>query len=457
LFALTTSLADANVGQTYGYGSRTAALAGAGVAYGWEGFAAHSNPAGLSFKGEKRLILDFGIIAMFPSFTPISNVVTENDYVSDKTPPEVGSVDTSYRSVLGTEMGLVYRLLPEAYNLTVGVTAFLPLSSLAYMDSGATYQPEYVLYRSRNQSPQVDLGVGADFGHGFQFGAGLHAAFNLTSNGTVFLQGTASKPSSMRFSASMNPKFAPFFGALYSHQDQESSDAEPKFTIGAVFRMPINYSNLLVLNSGAQVLGSTAGLDFNFNATSSILYDPMSVELGATLLEGQRCRTYLQLDYQAWSNFDAPALNIQNPTTVKTGVVISPSQLPAYKYKNIFIPRVGQEVRFGRGTLRLGYAFQPSMIDNPDGQVAAGAGNYLDPSKNIYTVGYGYEFEHFLSVNMPFTLNAHFAYQALLTQHIAKTPGDEGGNGTGNLKVGAPGYDAGGEIWGGGFSLVTAF
>src|SRR5438128_1035217 len=81
---LLSPMAQANIGDTYGFGSRTAGLAGANAAWGFEGYAAYNNPAGLSVFSEKRLIVSYGLIDMVPSFDDINNVIVENTFTSDK-------------------------------------------------------------------------------------------------------------------------------------------------------------------------------------------------------------------------------------------------------------------------------------------------------------------------------------------------------------------------------------
>lgn len=450
--------AQANVGQEFGFGPRIAALAGAGAAYDFGAFAAYNNPAGLSFSGDKRMLVEFGFISMTPNFTSINNVIVENTYTSDKI--TYSDVDNDYRSTQGVELGLTYRVLPNFYNLTTGIVAFLPIQQLAYMDTGETFVPEYVLYRARTQRPQVEFGVGMDLTPRIHFGAGLHFAFTATSAGTVFLQTDPTKPSTMRFTASLKPKVAPVLAFLYT-SEPATPEEEPRFTLGAVVRFPLTSDNSMYLQSGARAFGSFAALDFDFNATSALFYDPLSIELGSTFKETPRTRTFVQLEFQGWSKFQAPALNIQNPTNESCGggpcgVTISPGQNPTFPYRNIIVPRIGQEYYIGRWTLRAGYAYRQSIFDD-NGTGPTGAGNYLDPSQNIFTAGVGYHFLHFLSFEVPCDVDFNFAYHALITQHITKTPGDENGNGTGDLKIGAPGYDAGGNIVGGGVSLSLAF
>jgi hypothetical protein len=449
--------ASANIGLDYGFGPRTAALAGAGAAYGFGAFAAYHNPAGLPFKGEKRLLLQLGVISMNPSFIDIGNVVTENDFTSDQITHS--NVDTDYRSTLGEELGLVYSLFPEFGNLTFGIVGYLPFEQIAYMDTGETYVPEYVLYRARTQRPQVELGLGADVTRNFHVGVGLHVAFALTGAGTVFLQTEKSTPSTMRFSASLKPKVAPQFGLLYT-SDTETDSEPPRFTLGAVLRLPVTSDNAFYLRSAGRFLGKDTGaLDFHFDAVSALFYDPLTIEIGTSFLTVPEARTYLQIEFQGWSKFEPPALLIVNPTnescpTGNCAIPLSEGQRPAFSYRNIIVPRIGEEIQLGRFTLRAGYAYKQSIF-NDDGNGPSGAGNYLDPSKHVLTAGVGYHFDRFLSFDVPCDIDFNFAYHHLITQRVVKTAGDERGTGAGS-KIGAPGYEAGGKIYGGGVSLSLA-
>ena len=133
------SIAQANIGDTYGFGSRAAGLAGATASWGFDGFAAYSNPAGMGLLGEgRRLSFGVGTVMAFPTFLSIGGVVTENAYVSDLAGSQttVGDVNTSYRSTLGTVMGLAYVLAPNYPHFTVGLTAYLPFEAVAAMDTG---------------------------------------------------------------------------------------------------------------------------------------------------------------------------------------------------------------------------------------------------------------------------------------------------------------------------------
>ncbi len=449
------SMAHANVGEAYGFGSRTTALGGAGAAWGTGAFAAYYNPAQLGLDSEKRLQLDWGLIYMQPNFKPITNVLTQNKFVSDS--QRYSDVDNStYRETFGQQLGLTYRLDPKLTNLTLGITMFMPVNQFAYMDTGEAYVPEYVLYRARTQRPQVELGAGAKLCEDLQVGIGFHVAFTLTSNASVFINTQKNTASSLRFTSSLKPKAAPYIGLLWAPGKKKN------FSLGGVFRFPVTSNNTMTLNSAARVFGNFAAVDFNFTAISALFYDPMAIELGSSWQHNSWGRLFAQVDYQFWSRFEAPALLIQQPKTTNcTGngcdqgtVNISPGSLPSFNYVNIFVPRFGWEITPGDGQIvyRIGYAYRPSVMSN----LPTEGGNYLDPPKHMLNLGVGLNYDSFLSFDVPFRLDFNLAYHYLVTQTVTKTPGNEVGDAT-DLKIGAPGYTAGGSVYGGGATVSFAF
>ena len=445
---------NANVGESYGFGSRTAALAGAGVAWGIDAFAAYHNPAQLALQSQKRLMLNWGLVYMQPKFKSIENVLTQNNYTADA--ETYGDVDTNYRETFGQELGVSYRLFPDYHNFTVGLVTFLPFNQVAYMDSGEAYVPEYVLYRARMQRPQFDLGVGAEMGKGFHFGLGVHVGFSLSSKASIFINTKNNTTSTMRFTSSMKPKASPFVGLLWAPGDP--GDNEKKFSLGGVFRFPMSSDNTMVLSNAARVFGNLAAIDFNFNAFSALYYDPMAIELGGSWQATDAWRFYGQVDYQFWSRYQAPAMQIEQPDVSSTDnagakdtVRIVPGVIPNFNYANILVPRVGWELAASeKTTLRMGYAYRPSFLKD----LSTDIGNYLDPPKHMLNVGLGIDIDHILAIENKCRLDFNLAYQILLTQHISKSPNNEAG--VSGSKIGSPGYDSGGKNYGGGVTLSLA-
>ena len=448
--------ARANIGD-YGFGSRTAALAGAGAAWGFGAFAAYSNPAGLPAAAGRKLDFSYGWLFMDPKFTPIQSVTIQNDFNSDAT--TTGNVNDDYRSVLGQTVGGAILVNPEWHQLSAGITLFTPFDPLGFTDTGEAYIPEYVLYRARGQRPQIELGLGARVNERFSLGLGLHVGYGITASGSVFLQTEDDTTSSMRVTASIKPQASPNLGWLLT---SELPPEEPgSWSLGQTIRVENNAQTTMKFDSSARAFGSLAALDISFAAASSMFYDPWTIETGMSWHHSPVGRLLVQVDFQNWRRFKRPALNIQDPSQTCTAAdpescepggqpfIVNPSILPALSLRNTFTPRIAEEIQFGSSMLRLGYAFKPSIFS----ELPTSSGNYLDPSKHIATLGWGWKLPTFLGWNTPASIDVHASYQHLIAEHVTKTAGDETGD-AGKTKIGAPGYDIGGRLWGGGATLT---
>jgi hypothetical protein len=169
----------------------------------------------------------------------------------------------------------------------------------------------------------------------------------------------------------------------------------------------------------------------------------------------ENLRTHVQLDYQVWSHFEAPYLLVANPQVegcgADCGLLISGGPALDAQYRNIWIPRIGEEISFGKTTLRLGYAYRQGIFkDTP-----SGIGNYLDPSKHMFNAGMGFVFDRFMGYKKPWNLDFSLDYQALVSQTVVKTSGDEtGSTANSSAKIGSPGYQTGGHVFGGQVALT---
>ena len=442
--------AQANLAEMYGIGSRSSAMGGATASSPGDAFSATQNPASLGVRREKRLELSAGLVALRPMFNPIDGIVVENEVTSDKT--TTGNVERDYRDTFGQLLGARLGIAPEYGNLSFGLTAFVPLVNATTFDTGETFVPEYVLHRARTQRIQFDFALGAEILPRFTLGAGAHLGFSLTSNAEVFLQSTAGKPSTMRFASALKAKAGPYVGLLYRGDT---------VSLGAVARGAVESPNQLSLQSAARFFGDFAALDFSFRALSTMFYDPATLELGTEIQLASWARLLAQVDWQIWNAYKSPALIIQDPSTSQTcdpapcsggGIAISPGLSPSFSYRNILVPRFGHELDLNPNiTLRVGFVPRPSVFASAPN----GAGNYLDPPRNEYSAGLGFRFSQLLDHAIPWTLDLHGSYIHLTSQTVTKTSGDELGT-AGKQKIGAPGYTAGGKIFGGGLSVTLA-
>lgn len=434
----------ANVGEFSGFGSRTAATGGASAAWGFDGYAAYANPAALALRSEHRFRGSYQVLYMVPRFGPINNVLAE------ATPYYAGSstsnIDMSYRDTFGQGLGASYQLLPYLWNMSLGIVAFLPMAQTAFMDTGSAFTPEYVNYRSRTLRPQIEIGLGLNPYGPIYIGAGMHVGFGVNSSASLYLQTSTGNPSSMRFTTSLVPKASPFFSLLIAPDGDKSV-----WSAGATVRLPLVNDNAMYLNTRARALGNLAALEFNFNAFSALYYDPLSVEVGGSWQIFDWLRTTAQLDFVMWGPFQSAALAVFNATTrceegslgACSGLSITPSNNPGFSTQNIFVPRIGFEFTLGHNTLRAGYAYKPSMFAS----LPTNSNNYLDPPAHRMSLGWGYQFTRFIGFDRPWTLDLHAGWHYLVPQSITKASANE---------IGAPGYTASGNLFGGGVSVSFA-
>ncbi|MBL7717146.1 MAG: hypothetical protein JNL01_16905 [Bdellovibrionales bacterium] len=436
-----TTSAWGNLLENVGASSSSAAMAGISAQGPGSQTAALSNPALLSGSSNRteRLKLQFSVVSLVPSFDPINNVVTANDYATGtSTPTIVGNVDNDYKTTLGTILSANYRF-GENQKWGAGIFAYIPTLQMFYSDSGEAYVPEYILHRSRTQRPQIALGAARSLSSSFSVGFGGQVAYSLTGNGNVLLSQSGSNPSAMRFSASMKPLLQPYVGAAW--------EPSAKLATGLVFRFPRTSDINFTLNSGARVLGSLGALDFNLKAAAAMSYDPMSIELAQTLKLTDTLTTIAQLDVQFWDKFEPSAMNIECSSNCI--VVVNPSKNPAFDFRNIVIPRLGLEWKRPKWTFRSGYAYRPGIIAQG---ALSGAGNLLDPSRHTISAGAGFTGAKFLEFDAPYTLDFHVQYQSLVSEKVTKTSGNEVG--AAGSKIGSPGYTVGGKLFGAGLSLT---
>ncbi len=444
VFLCATNFAQANIGDLSSFGSKSASLAGNKVAGGFDSFTAYSNPAALSagLSLDNPLEFGLGVIILEPKFNGINNVVIHNTYTSDNAAATLGDVDTNYRTIFSQTIGM--RLLASNWwKTSFGITVYLPLNHLAYIDSGEAFVPEYVLYQSRFQRPQFEISLGTNPAKWFSFGAGLHMGYALTSQVSTFLTTSSAKTSSMRVRATLKPKISPFFGVLFQSSPEES-EKKGALTIGSVIRLPLMSPNNMQLNATTAIFGSAGAPQVNLLANAALFYEPLSVEIGTTYKVLNYLRTYLQVDFQKWSIFEPSALTLIN----KEGLQISTPTNPYQKPRDIYIPRIGQEITLGNNNIRLGYAFRPGIYKNAPNS----SGNAIDPDSHIFTAGAGIKFSRFFLINKSCRLDVHAAYHSLVNQTVTKTAGNEAGNLT-DAKIGHPGYKVGGYLYGGGLSF----
>lgn len=443
--AILAAQAQASTGELFGYGSRASALGNTMLGGVSDGFGTFYNPAANS--SLPGLNISVATVFAHPNFTSITNVVIENGVNSPlnlNTADTVGNVDTDYLNVLEEEVALTLNLGPKVADLAIGVTALMPIERIAYLDTGDPYLPEYFNYRSRVQRPQIYASLSATPLKNLHVGAGLAFSNNLSASTNMFLTSSTTNASRQRFAATIKAGAAPYFSVY--------TDPKP-FQAGLTARLPNVYKTTIDTTAKLQLMGPGIYNDLAFSSDVSVFYDPLEIDAGLAWQATPAFWMSAELDWFQYSAYQVPALSIQNPQFTFNLHSSVPTAPPM---QNILVPKVGFEYAFPKVTARLGYFYRPSPVTDNSGN-----GNFVDPAKHVATIGLGLDLKKLGVTEKQIFLDLHGQFHYLVSQHITKSPNNELGNATNGTateyKIGAPGYDIGGYIYGGGLSLSMNF
>lgn len=366
------------------------------------------------------IVIEFGFEYLHPVFESINNVVIRNSQTSSTAGTVNGGVSQIYPDVFAQTIKAEV-LLDEKKNAKLKLQTFLPLNSLAQMDTGNTYLPEYVLYRTEKQRPRVSLLGEMDVSEKFRIGLGLDLGFGVTSEATVFLQSGAGKYSNQRISASVKPRVIPMGSFAYEG-----------FNLLVKGENKVSFS--LNASAGASVFPPlNASFDISYSTNSALFFDPWTFDLSKKIELSNSAKLGMGVSYQLWTGYEPRAAVISNVSgTFSNGLS------PSFKTANIFVPRVSFEKSFGQERWELGYEYKDSIFKETPGN----NGNYLDPPRHSFNFGAVFP------VSTGWEFGANLQVSRLAPQNVVKKELTE---------IGAPGYLAAGWLYGGNLSITIPF
>jgi len=374
--------------------------------------------------GSYPIVVEFGFEYLHPSFGSIDNVVIRNPQTSSDVAPVVGGVSQVYPDVFAQTIKAKI-LLDEVKKADLTLQTFLPLNALAQMDSGNTYLPEYVLYRTEKQRPRVSAMGEMNLSDSFRVGLGLDLGFGVTSEATIFLQSGAGKYSNQRISATVKPRIIPI--GEFEYDDY-------LFLIKAENK--VNFS--LNTSAGASVFPPlSASFDISYSTNSALFFDPWTFDLSRRYrLSSVGMDTWavdLGISYQLWSRFQSRAAVINDVSGTFTNGLA-----PSFTPRNLLVPRISIEKNFGMQRWELGYEFKDSIFkDTPSAN-----GNYLDPPRHSFSLA------ALFPLSSGWEWGASLQVSRLTPQSVVKSDVTE---------IGAPGYQASGWLYGGNLNLTIPF
>ena len=338
-------LAHASPVDVFGFGSRHAAQAGAGVAAVDDAAAPLVNPAGLARAVGKKFTI--GVLGAFAN-------LAINDRRTGLDQPVGGVFALTAPAPLGG---------PLAGRLHVGLAMFVLPGSLARIVARFPDEPFYPYYQGRTERMVIIPALAArlrddlEVGVAANFLAGLGGGLTASEGATRAIEARVDEqvPSVARLIAGVTwrPRAELRLGlAVRQHFDVPFATA-----------------------ARTEVAGEPIDLDLK----ASGQFSPAQATLGATW-SGTGARISLDVIYARWSTYAGPFVEVKSALPLVGPLAAA---LPAVPWHDTFGARTGGELDLGRGILRAGYGFETSPV--PDQQ--PGVTNLLDGRK--HTVGLG--------------------------------------------------------------------
>ena len=392
LVAITTALAaaprraQASPLELFGFGARSPALAGTGVASSDTYEAVYLNPAGLArVPGKKATI---GLVG--------GDFRLEMDGEDTGTEPAQGLV-------IGGEVPLPLGGSMKD-RVGFGFGFWIPAVALNRARSPYPGTPTFTLLENRSHVIALQLAAGVKVKERLDVGVGVIALAVLRGGIHV------STDSAGRFTTTSEQqlllRFAPVAGVRWKHSD--------RLDLGAVLRWVSrsDYDIAVTTDIGDVVPIQLPPIRIAGNAQ----YDPLTVAVEAAWRVRPDLLWSGQLQWQHWSAFPLPTLNPVSGTP--------PQEPPGFH--DTVVPRASLEWTRDAGALRLAARTGASFHLSP-AKEASGRQSFLDNHRVVGTVGVGLALPR---SSVPLYLDAWFQHHYLIPRRHEKDagafdPGDE--------------------------------
>ncbi len=372
---LVTPGAAASPELDFGFGARSQALAGSGVAVADDAAAVFQNPAGLA--RARGVELSF-------SYAFVNYALSENGAPSGL--PDVNAL----------EGGLVVPGSIRGVPVAFGFSLALPDGRLSRLHQADPSEPYWPLDDAGPRLVDVGTGFAArpfrqlTLGAGVGFVASLNGNFGVYGN-AVAADGNGSEyASNLRHSvdADLTASRFPLVGIGFLPNDELS--------IGLAYRgaAVVEHRIQAALSGTLQIEDSVVPVRYRYESRSDVAYVPASLTLGASYAIRQRWLVIGELAYEHYEPFASPYAQTSSSVTLppSVGLVIpgtEPVAPPPARFHDRFVPRFGFEPRFVLQRalelrLRAGYAFERSPV--PKEQVGT---RFFDVDRHVFSAGAG--------------------------------------------------------------------
>lgn len=343
----------------FGYGGRTSALGGTGIAHSQGYEAVYANPALLGGLRTKKLTLGL-------TGSTFSVFAREAGQTTRVTAPG------AHGMVIGADVPIPFG--GDLKNrVGLGLGFYTPSDVIVRGRILYPETPQYPLFADRAQSVAIRLGLGVDIGHGIRIGGGFAALAEIV--GSVNIATDATGKVGAKVEDQLVATYAPTFGASYTRQVSKKDD----FVVGAVVRGKLDARFAVAVDATRL---SSLNLPV-FNIAGLAQYDPFQAGIEAALVRTERTLA-ISVTWKHWSAY--PGL-LEPTVRCEDGTACGILQPPVPDMSDTVVVRVGAEQRVYKNNhvalrARGGAFFEPT----PLGSKAAVSDAYIRSTQTIESV-----------------------------------------------------------------------
>ncbi len=420
--------AHATPPDTYGFGNRSTALAGAVGADVNDGSSNYHNPAGLAMS--RGLHIDIDYISSSPNF-------------------EINGERSSVERFGALQLGLVVPVQIEGVTFAFGLGLVLPDQRLARTRSTIVERPRWELFDTR--SHRVFLASHLAFSPVDWLSLGIGIAFQAPSELTLDIRGDLSL-TDPEGASRLEHQFKGDLTSIRYFQAGLQLHPHEMFSFGVTYRGEYTLANRIIATADVRV-ARIADLIFSLDTFSTSLFGPQQISISTAFRPTDRLRIGLELTWFDWSKHPSLIPTEQIILTLDPAIVEVPGEIGGrsaidLELHDTFVPRIGIEYTAVKTEaieldLRVGYVYENSPFPTQRGIT-----NFVDADRHTTTLGFGIRF-----TDLEPTLPGHIGFDAyfLYSQLVERTHEKD------SLVDAVGDYVAGGRIFGAGVGVEISF
>lgn len=388
------AVANAHVFDTFGFSAQSEGLAGAMTAQASGYAGAHHNPAAVAALPEVQAALGYSY--GWPRLT-------------------LDGRDARLSAVHGVSLGAALPVTLGPVRLAFGLALYVPDQYLLRVELAPASEPHFALLGANLQHLVATPVVALRLGDWLELGAGLTILSDIAGGVTFDVGAVAGeKVGQGELDVSLPTRLAAVAGVRLLPL--------PWLRVGMAYRDEIDLGLRLDVLARVNVADAVAG-DVLISLRALSLYTPRKLSLGVAADPLPWLTLSLDVEWHNWAAFAGAV-----PTTdVQLALGVTPSIVralfPAQRFRDIWVPRVGLELRRPLGPCvslagRLGYAFEPSPVPPQIGLTSL-----VDNDRHVIAFGLGAALTRLLPfLAQPLRLDLGLQLHQLVSKTTRKDP-----------------------------------